>query len=73
MLRNKVCRAISVRHVSTGDDVIDNSGIIFLVPFLATKEVLAPLANDPVMSGRSIWLLGHLERQNPSIILDSID
>ena len=38
-----------MRHVSTGDDFIDSSGIIFLVPFLATKETLAPLANDPIM------------------------
>jgi len=35
--------------LSTGDDFIDTSGIIFLVPFLATKEKLAPLANDPIM------------------------
>ena len=31
-----------------------------------------PLANDPIMMGRSIWLLRHLECQNPSIISDSI-
>ena len=35
--------------LSTGDNFIDSSGIIFLVPFLATKETLAPLANDPIM------------------------
>ena len=35
--------------LSTGDDFIDSSGIIFLVPFLATKETLVPLANDPIM------------------------
>ena len=35
--------------LSTSDDFIDSSGIIFLVPFLATKETLAPLANDPIM------------------------
>ena len=49
MLRNEGYRAISVRHVSTGDDSIDSSGIIFLVLFLATKETLVPLANDPIM------------------------
>ena len=31
----------------TSDDFIGSSGIIFLVPFSATKEILAPLANDP--------------------------
>ena len=31
------------------DGFIHSSGIIFLVPFLATKETLAPLANDPIM------------------------
>ena len=54
MLINEGCRAISVRHVSTGDDFINSSGQIFLVLFLATKETLAPLANDPIMSVRSI-------------------
>ena len=27
----------------------DSSGIIFLVLFIATKETLVPLANDPIM------------------------
>ena len=36
-------------YFSTGDDFIASSEIIFLVPFLATKETLAPLANDPIM------------------------
>ena len=31
-------------------------------------ETLAPLANDPIMLGRSIWLFGHPEYQNLSII-----
>ena len=31
-----------------------------------------PLANDPIMSGRSIQLFRHLEHQNPFIISDSI-
>ena len=72
MLRNKGCRAISVRHVSTGDDFIDSSGIIFLVPFLATKEAVPPLTNDPILWGRSIQSFRHLENQNPSIMSDSI-
>ena len=33
---------------------------------------MAPLANDPIMLGRSIWLFGHLECQNPTIISDYI-
>ena len=68
MLRSEGCRAISVRHVSTGDDFIYRSGIIFLVPFLATMEAVALLANDLIMSGTSIWSFRHLEHQNPSII-----
>ena len=57
---------------STGDDFIASSGINFLVPFLATKEALAPLANVPIMSRRSIRSFRHLECQNPSIISESI-
>ena len=43
-----------------------------LVPFLAIKEALAPLANDSVMLGRSIRSFRHLKYQNPPIISDSI-
>ena len=59
--------------MSTGDDFIDGSGIICLVPFLATEEALALLANVPIMLERSIWSFRHLECQNPSIISDSIE
>ena len=31
---------------------------------------LVPLANDDIMSRRSIWLLRHLEGKNPSVIVD---
>ena len=34
---------------------------------------MAPLANDPLISGRLIQLFRNLEYQNPSIVLDSID
>ena len=34
---------------------------------------MAPLANNPFTSGRSIQLFRHLECQNPSIISESID
>ena len=44
-----------------------------LVPFLATREVVALLANDLIISGTLIWLLRHLEHQNLSIISDYID
>ena len=41
--------------------------ILLMVPFLATEEALALLANVPIMSGRSIRLFRHLEHQNPFI------
>ena len=47
--------------------------MIFLIIFLATRELVAPLANDPIMSGRLIQSFRHLELQKPSIISDSID
>ena len=33
-------------------------------------DVVAPLENDPILSGRSIWSFRHLELQNLSIISD---
>ena len=45
---------------------------IILVPFFATKETLAPLANDPIIQKRSIRSFRHLECQNPSIISEDI-
>ena len=33
-------------------------------------EVVAPLENDAILSGTSIWSFRHLEHQNPSIISD---
>ena len=39
-----------------------------LFPFMATWEVLAPLTNDPIMSGRLIWSFRHFEHNSPSII-----
>ena len=35
--------------MSTSDDFIHSSGLIFLVPFLAAREAVAPLANNPIM------------------------
>ena len=49
-----------------------NSWDKLLVQFLATKELLVSLANDPIMMGRLIGLFRHLEHQNPSTISDSI-
>ena len=43
------------------------------VLILATRELLAKLANNPIMLGRLIQLFRHLEFKNPSIISDSID
>ena len=65
-------RHLKHQNLSTSDDFIYSSGIIFLVPLLATMEAVAPLANDPIMSGRSIRSFRHLEHQNPSIISESI-
>ena len=53
---------------ATGVDFIDGSGIICLVLFLATQEALGPLANVPIMLGRSIQSFRHLEHKNPSIL-----
>ena len=36
----------------TSDNFIHNSGIIYLVPFLATYEAVALPTNDPIMSER---------------------
>ena len=52
------------------DNFIIGSGIIFLVPFFTTIGVVAPLKNDPILSGRSIRSFRHLELKNPSIISD---
>ena len=68
-----VFRHLETTSMSICDDFIYNSRILFLVPFLATKEALAPLPNDPIMWGRLIWLFGHLECQNPSVISDFTD
>ena len=65
-------RHLKHQNLSTGDDCIQRSEIIFLVPFLATWVAVAPLANDPIMSGRSMWSYRHLECQNLFIILEDI-
>ena len=54
------------QNLSTCDDFIHSSGMIFLVPFLATREAVAPLANIPIMSDILIWLFRHLKYQNLS-------
>ena len=40
--------------------------MIFLVPFLATRELVAPLQKDPIMSGILIGMFKHLKHQNLS-------
>ena len=40
--------------------------------FLAFREAVVPLSNDPIMLERSIRSFRHLECKNPSIISDSI-
>ena len=44
-----------------------------LVPILATRELVAPLATNPIMSERLILLLRHLKHQNMSTSDDFID
>jgi len=44
----------------------------FLVPFFTTMEVVAPLENHPILSGRSIRSFRYLELQNPSTGYDFI-
>ena len=65
MLRNKGTRAIAVRHVLNQKKLKS-----FLVPFLTTMGVMAPLENDPILSGRSIQSFRHLGLLNPSTIAD---
>ena len=45
----KVTNDLPDTNISTSDDFIYSSGIIFSVPFLAIKETLGPLANGPVL------------------------
>ena len=65
-------RYLKHQNLSTGDDFIYHRGIIFLVPFLSTREAVALLANDLIMSDTLIRLFRHLEHQNPSIISEDI-
>ena len=44
-------RHLKHQNLSTGDDFIYSSGIIFLVPFLATKGALVPIASTPMIVG----------------------
>ena len=34
---------------------------------MATKQFVAPLVSNPIMSGRSLWSFRHLKHQNLSI------
>ena len=44
----------------------------FSLVFFDYQDEVAPLANDSIMSWRSIWSFRHLECQNPSIISEDI-
>ena len=37
-----------------------------LVSFIATREAVALVANDPIISGTFIWLFRQIENQTPS-------
>ena len=58
-------RHLKHQNLSTGDDFIYSSGIIFSSIF-ATREAVVLLVNDPIMSGTSIRSCRHLEHQNLS-------
>ena len=47
-------RHLKHQNLSAGDDFIYSSRIIFLVLFLAIRQVVVPLANDLIMWGTSI-------------------
>ena len=59
-------RHLKHQNLSTGYDFIQSRGIIFSVPFLATREAVGLLTNDTIMSGRSMQWFRHLEHQNLS-------
>ena len=65
-------RHLKYQNLFTSDNFIHISRIILLLPFLATKETLALLVNDHIISGILVESFRHLECQNPSIISDSI-
>ena len=44
----RLFRQLKHQNLSTGDDFINSSRII-LVPFIATREPVAPLTSDPVI------------------------
>ena len=66
----RLFRHLKHQNLSTGDGFIHSSGTIFLVSFLATREAVLPLENNPIISGISIQLF--IEYQNLFIISDSI-
>ena len=52
-------RYLELQNPFTGYDFIHifpkKTSKVFLVPFFTTMEVVAPLENDPILSGTSIW------------------
>ena len=63
---------LKYKNLSTFNDSIHNGGIFFFL-FLGTREAVAPLANDPIMSSRSKWSFKNIEHQKSSKITDNID
>ena len=68
---DRLFRHLKYQKLSTDDHFSYINGIICLVPFLATREAEALLANGLIMLGKLILSLKHLESQNLSIISDS--
>ena len=62
----RLFRHLKHQNLSAGDDFFYSGRKIFLDPFLATREAVAPLAKDLIMFSTSIQSFRHLEHQNLS-------
>ena len=47
-------RHLENQNLYISDDFMYSSGLFFIVPFFAARKAMAPLANDPIISGRLI-------------------
>ena len=61
---------LSFYHFKVAQNLIFTQGC--LVQIFTTRGVVAPPANNLIMSGTSIRSFRHLEHQNPSIISEDI-
>ena len=68
----RLFRHLKHQNLSTGDNIIYSSRIIFFL-FLATREAVVPLAKDLIMSGTLIKMFRHLKHQNLSTSDDFVN